>query len=208
MKTRQKACDTPLCNTISTGCCAIWGGYLALGCWAQKGSRNGVASVLSLPVFLVGFRKTHKHKQIWGIVPRLDGRQEICWCVFFLGGGGHSWLGRKSRYMNSERFLPPNCKLNFDPIFCLIFLEIFFLLFWEFFESRGVPDQNWPEPHSPTYCSAMRCSMRSWFGGGGLCWCHLQVPWFCFLSQTRQQQKRYQPVLPLCGFALGSMTCR
>ena len=31
---------------------------------------------------------------------------------------------------------------------------------------------------------------------------------FCFLSKTRQQQKRYQPVPPLCGFALRSMTCR
>ena len=31
---------------------------------------------------------------------------------------------------------------------------------------------------------------------------------FCFLSQTGQQQKRYQPVLPLYGFALRSMTCR
>ena len=31
---------------------------------------------------------------------------------------------------------------------------------------------------------------------------------FCFISQTRPQQKRYQPVLPLCGFALRSMTCR
>ena len=31
---------------------------------------------------------------------------------------------------------------------------------------------------------------------------------FCFLSQTRQKQKRHQQVLPLCGFALRSMTCR
>ena len=31
---------------------------------------------------------------------------------------------------------------------------------------------------------------------------------FCFLSQTRQQQKLHQQVLPLCGFALRSMTCR
>ena len=32
MKTRQMGCDTPLCDTISKGYCAIWGGgYLALG---------------------------------------------------------------------------------------------------------------------------------------------------------------------------------
>ena len=28
---KQNACDTPLCDTISKGYCAIWGGYLALG---------------------------------------------------------------------------------------------------------------------------------------------------------------------------------
>ena len=71
-----------------------------------------------------------------------------------------------------------------------------------------MPDQKWPEPHSPTYCSAMRYSMRSWFDGGGLCRWHLQVPCSVSFSQTRQQQKRHQQVLPLCGFGLRSVTCR
>ena len=33
MKTRQNACDTPLCDTISKGYCAIWGG---ISHWAAK----------------------------------------------------------------------------------------------------------------------------------------------------------------------------
>ena len=28
---KANGCDTPLCDTISKGYCAIWGGYLALG---------------------------------------------------------------------------------------------------------------------------------------------------------------------------------
>ena len=36
MKTRQNACDTPLCDTISKGYCAIWGG---ISHWAAKLSR-------------------------------------------------------------------------------------------------------------------------------------------------------------------------
>ena len=31
MKTRQNACDTPLCDTISKGYCAIWGGVSRIG---------------------------------------------------------------------------------------------------------------------------------------------------------------------------------
>ena len=32
-KTRQNACDTPLCDAISNGCCAMWGG---ISHWAAK----------------------------------------------------------------------------------------------------------------------------------------------------------------------------
>ena len=40
MKTRQNACNTPLCDTISKGYCAIWGG---ISHWAAKRASVGSA---------------------------------------------------------------------------------------------------------------------------------------------------------------------
>ena len=90
--------------------------------------------------------------------------------------------GNKVRNTSS----PQTANSILTPFFAFFSNYLFYFEF--FFESRGLPDQKWPEPHSPTYCLAMRYSMHSWFSVGGLCRCHLQAP--CSASFPRRGNSR------------------
>ena len=76
--------------------------------------------------FISGKGKTHKHKQICGIVPGLGGVPKFCLCVFF---SAHSLWGRKTHKQS-----PPPPKSRDNPV-KILFTCFFFMCFFARFRA-------------------------------------------------------------------------